>query len=127
MRGTVTGASELQNLKLMLRRDKRGNMLLLTLLVMSIVLLIGASFMTIYGVFLAQQKLEERTENICMVAARSLNADDHAGQMNNLVAASRELVFNSRNTYEYVANNNRTYRVLAAKLLDQAREGASAI
>ncbi len=109
-----------------LRADS-GNMMMLTLLVMTIALMVCASFMTIYSVIAARQKLEERTENLCMVAARSLNTDDHAGQMNNLTAASRELVFNSRNTYDYVANNNKFYLALASKLLDQSREGAEAL
>jgi hypothetical protein len=47
--------------------------------------------------------------------------------MNNLIAASRELVFNSRQVQEDMASNNPDFQPLAEQYVDEARQGAGLV
>src|SRR5262249_22057884 len=59
--------------------------------------------------------------------AVTLNYNDRIGQMNNLVADARELVFNSRATYKHARNNFPQMMDLTDRLLLESREGADIV
>ena len=59
-----------------------------------------------------------------MQAARLMNNSDWTGEMNNMLAASRELVFDDRNTYKTVLRTYPDLQPLAKHFLDESRASA---
>ena len=108
-------------------RNTRGSMLVLTMLVMMIIVVVMAEFSNFVAVLVAHQRMQDQAEGLGMQAARSLNAYDRAGRINNLTILSRELVFNSRNTLNEVAANDSEMGALAQRYMDESRQGAQLV
>ena len=102
-------------------------MLVLTMLVMMIIVVVIAELSNFVAVLVAHQRMQNQAEGLGMQAARSLNAYDRAGRINNLTIFSRELVFNSRNTFDEVAANNPEVGALAQRYMDESRQGAQLV
>src|SRR5262249_50726663 len=85
------------------KRHERGSTLLLVTASLLTVVFVLALGLSVYAIAFAQQRLEQSDENLAMHAAELMNKGDRSGQMNNMVAASRELVFNSRITYQQIS------------------------
>lgn len=102
-----------------------GSMLLLTCAI-GVLLVIGIIAAINFGKFFVHHIHDESVvESLTLKAATILNADDHAGKINNLVVQSRELVFDSRCAYNATLNSDYWYlEPLAHHLLDQSRWGA---
>lgn len=62
-----------------------------------------------------------------MQVTQQFNSGDRTGRMNNLIAASREVVFTSRQVQVDSANTNPNFAPLAQLYVDQAREGAQLV
>lgn len=106
------------------RRYDRGSMILLSVMVIGIVIVIIVLGVGVMFLFSSHRKAQGETDSIALEAASILNAHDRAGQMNNLVARCRELVFTSRETYDDAAQNYRHLEPLARQLLDESRQSA---
>ncbi|PWT95620.1 MAG: hypothetical protein C5B53_11140 [Candidatus Melainabacteria bacterium] len=104
---------------------KPGSMLLLTCAI-GVLLVLGIIAVISFGKFFVHHIHDQSVvDSITLKAATILNADDHSGKINNLVVQSRELVFDSRCTYNATLNSDYWYlEPLAHRLLDQSRWGA---
>lgn len=100
-------------------------MLTMTTMVIGLVLLaclIGFGF---YLLLAQQKKGQHEADNLTLSVAESLNKDDKIGQMNNVVARCRELVFVSRqNANAASEERNQILAPLANQLLDESRSSA---
>jgi len=105
---------------------QKGNTLILTILMLGIVMIVMIILFIVYSLFFVQQRQQDRSEKIAMTAARITNYGDRAGQMNNMVALSRQLVFNSRNAYHETAQYP-NLDSFASHLLEESREGAQEV
>jgi hypothetical protein len=106
------------------RRHQHGNMLVLSMTAIAGMLLVFGVALTFYFLLFAHNGLGEKAEVENVVASRFLNMSDNAGQMNNMVAASRELVFTSREMQGIIGDSHPEMLPLAAKLTDESRDGA---
>lgn len=108
-------------------RSERGNMLILGVLGMTVVslcLVVGYSF---GGLYFLHNRIQSSADEIALAGARKLNEMDRIGQMNNMVARSRHLVYSSRQALDQINNMGvqPEARKLAQQLLDDARDGAN--
>ena len=71
--------------------------------------------------------LQHYSESLALKDAINLNANDRAEQMNNLVARSRELVFNSRQAANAATGTHQYLQPLASDLLMLSRNGATRV
>lgn len=108
-------------------REQRGSVLILACVmfcVLAIALLIGYSFS---GLFFTHNRLQTSANEIALAGARKLNELDRIGQMNNMVARSRQLVAYSRKQLEDCHNNQPGLEALAQELLNEARDDAKSL
>jgi hypothetical protein len=108
-------------------RGQRGSVLILACVmfcVLAIALLIGYSF---GGLFFTHNRLQTSANEIALAGARKLNELDRIGQMNNMVARSRQLVAYSRKQLEDCHNNQPGLESLAQELLNEARVDAKSL
>jgi hypothetical protein len=109
------------------RNNQTGNMLILVSVAMTLValgLLIAASFA---GVFFAHNRLQTTADEIALAGARKLNEFNRLGQMNDLIARSRQLVFGVSKEYDQVRteSNNPAMEKFAQQLKDEAVDSAA--
>ncbi|MCC6976819.1 MAG: Tad domain-containing protein [Candidatus Melainabacteria bacterium] len=105
-------------------RNERGNMLILGSVVMAIVglaLLIGYSY---GGLVFTHNRLQTSADEIALAGARKLNDCDRIGQMNNMIARSRQMVFYSREQLDEATNNYPHLAAIASELLDDSKDMA---
>jgi hypothetical protein len=105
-------------------RRPSGNMILMSVMAVGIVIVVVLVGVGVTFLFSAQKKAQSQTDSVALQAASVLNAHDRAGQMNNLVARCRELVYTSRETYDDAATNLRHLEPLARQLLEESRKSA---
>lgn len=105
-----------------------GSMLVLVVISGVIVILLFLVGLSVY-MFWGREKLgETRTEFKVLSLAKSLNENDRVGQINNVVARSRELVYLSRVTESKIeTDNERCWASLSTLLCDDARNGAEMV
>ncbi len=99
-------------------------MLVFSIMVLALILIAAGLIFTVHFIFFCQKRLQNQTEQLALRAVRIMNEGDRAGQMNNLVADSRQLVFNSRKAYEDASQNYQHLEPLARQLLFEAKDGA---
>lgn len=104
-----------------------GSMLTLSIVSLVVICLIILTFFVIYFLFFTQNRLQDSSDEIALTGARAMNAHDYVGQINNLVAFSRQLVFNSRNAYDQSTHSEVPVQSLAAILLNESRAGAEMV
>lgn len=105
-------------------RNQSGNMLIMVgvFSAMSGVLILLAS--SFGALFVEESRLQQSANEIALSGARKLNENDRIGQMNNMVARCRQLVFCSSDTYSQVDTSYEHLRHLSEQLADEARESA---
>jgi hypothetical protein len=106
------------------RRNNRGNMLILGSIILAIVglgLMIGYSY---GGLVFTHNRLQASADEIALAGARKLNDCDRIGQMNNMIARSRQLVFYSREQLDEASTNYPHLAAIASELLDDSTETA---
>ena len=107
------------------RSRERGSMLTMTTLVVGILLLTCLVGFGFYLLLAQQKKGQNQADSLTLSLAESLNKDDKIGQMNNVVARCRELVFVSRQNADAASNERSSILVpLANQLLDESRSSA---
>jgi hypothetical protein len=107
------------------RNRKRGSMLTMTALVIGIILAVCILGFGFYLLLAQQKKGQNQADNLTLTLAEQLNKDDKIGQMNNVVARCRELVYVSRQNSDAAASERSAILVpLANQLLDESRSSA---
>lgn len=109
------------------RRHRRqsGNMLILGSVVMAVVglgLLIGYSY---GGLIFTHNRLQGSADEIALAGARKLNENDRVGQMNNMIARSRQLVIESQINLDKVQSDYPQLQAIAEEQLEEAKDCAS--
>ena len=77
-------------------RDKRGNMLSMTALIGGIILLTCIIAFCFYMLLAEQNRGQSKVDKSTLELAKAFNEGDRVGQLNNMEARNRELVFVSR-------------------------------
>lgn len=92
--------------------------------VLAVLLLIAASFA---GVYFAHNRLQTSADEIALAGARKLNEFNRLGQMNDMIARSRQLVFGSNKQYDLArsSGNDPLLEKLTQHLSDEAKQGAT--
>jgi len=101
-----------------------GNMLLMSVLggcLIIVCLLVGAALINI---FLVQNQVEKCAEEAALAGAVKLNESNRLGQMNDLIARCRQLIYTSREIFELAPEATPDLQTLAQQLLDEDRENA---
>lgn len=113
------------NLRFKRKRNTKGNMLILGSVVMALVglgLLIGYSY---GGLVFTHNRLQASADEIALAGARKLNDGDRIGQMNNMIARSRQLVYYSRLQLDDAADKYPQLVKIAQQLLDESTDTAT--
>lgn len=111
-------------LRISCRRNNRGNMLILGSVVLAIVgigLLVGYSY---GGLVFTHNRLQGSADECALAGARKLNDCDRIGQMNNMIARSRQLVFYSREQLDEATAHYPHLATIANELLDDSIDTA---
>lgn len=110
------------------QRDNHGSLLILICALLFVIIVIGIFAFNIWKLSVRRENSQALTDAAALQAAQKLNANDKISRMNNLMAQSRELVFDSRAAYNAIINDQsgRYFYLeqLGRQLLDQARYGA---
>jgi hypothetical protein len=101
-----------------------GSMSALVAVNIAIVVLVLLFGVSVLLMFRDRGLLQSQAESTSLKNAVYLNVNDRAEQINNLVARSRELVFNSRQSANAAIGNHQYLQPLAAQLLMLSRESA---
>lgn len=108
-------------------RRKRGNVIVLGMLCCAAV---ATTFLVAYGFFnvmFVHNLLQGFADKVTLAAACALNDSDRLGDMNNLVAQARQLVYASREMSQDISTTDPNLQVLANQLLDEDRNNALAL
>jgi len=84
-------------------------------------MIIGYSFA---GLYFVNNRLQTSADEIALAGAKKLNDRDRIGQMNNMVARCRQLVYSSRQDYEETKKVFPDLENFAEPLLTEARDSA---
>lgn len=90
-------------------------------LLVAISIVIALSFGSVYFV---HNRLQTSADEIALVGAKKLNENDRFGQMNNMVARCRQLVYASREDYDKAKADLKHLESFAEPLLDESRQSA---
>lgn len=74
--------------------------------------------------FFVKNRLQTAADEIALAGAKKLNEHDRIGQMNNMLARSRQLVFNARHEHTKVSNEYVHLQGLADSEMEASREAA---
>ncbi|MBL8085118.1 MAG: hypothetical protein JNN26_21020 [Candidatus Obscuribacter sp.] len=106
---------------------KRGSVLVLGSVVMGLLalaVLIGYSY---GGLFFEHNRLQASANEIALAGARKFNEMDRIGQMNNMIARNRQLVFSGRQQLDECVSKAPGLKDLATQLLDESRDSAKTL
>jgi hypothetical protein len=109
------------------KRKADGNMMLLALLGFGLLILfitLGTSFSMVLFV---QNQVQRLADQVALTGACQLNDGNRLGQMNNLIARCRQLVYASRQNTYLAANSSTDLQQLAQQFLDEDRQNALAL
>lgn len=113
------------NVKRTRRSQQRGNILILacfSFMALSMTLVMSYSFC---GVYWLHNRLQTSADEIALAGAKKLNYRDRIGQMNNMVARCRQLVYSSREDFDTTKKDYPELASFAEPLLDEARTSAA--
>jgi hypothetical protein len=82
------------------RRNSKGDILILVCMCFLLIALSILIAYTFCGLYFVNNRLQASADEIALAGARQLNDKDRLGQMNNMIARCRQLVFSSRDDYE---------------------------
>jgi len=105
-------------------RNAKGNMLIMVSVFMALIavlVLLACSFGAIY---FEHTRLQQSANEIALAGARKLNENDRVGQMNNMIARCRQLVFCSTQNFNDVDTSYHHLHHLAEQLDEEARDSA---
>lgn len=108
-------------------RRSGGSVLVLAMVVIGLLavsLLIGYSY---GGLFFEHNRLQASANEMALAAARKLNDKDRIGQMNNMIARNRQLVFSGRQQFDECKEKYPGLASLAEELLDESRDSTKTL
>lgn len=103
-------------------RSTSGNIIVICAVVGFIVLIIGLWVLDIFWLHLLSGKEMSAAEKVAMAAAVALNKDDNIGQMNYVLAHSRELLYCSRYDEATASETHKSQLLLAQDLAARAKQ-----
>ena len=102
--------------------------MLIVVSVFTAVVAVGMIVTCSFGaVFFEQNRLQGTADEIALAGSRVLNENDRIGEMNNMLARCRQLVYSSRQDYSQVDSSYEHLRNLASQLVNESRESASTL
>lgn len=108
-----------------MKRNQRGNMLVLSSVFIAVNAL-GIVVASSYGsLFFVHNRLQATADELALEGAKKLNEQDRIGQMNNMIARSRQLVYDADDSNQDVQEHLNHLSEISGILHDEAREGAS--
>lgn len=107
------------------RRTEHGNMLLLSGVFMASAAVAIILAMSFAGLLFAFNRLQTTADELAIAGARKLNELDRIGQMNNMIARSRQQVYACRQQLEVAQTHHPQLVDLTHRLLEEARDGAA--
>ena len=105
-------------------RNSRGNLLIFTSVLMSVMAFGAVIAMSFTGLYFSQNRLQSSANEIALAGARKINEYNRLGQMNDMVARSPQLLFSSRQAEQNVGAADLLLDKLALQLTDEARNSA---
>lgn len=88
---------------------------------LAVLLLMACSF---GGLFFIFNRVQATADELALVGARKLNEQDRLGQMNNMIARSRQLVFDANKSHANAQEHMDHLAHLSQQLYEDSREGA---
>ena len=105
-------------------RKSSGNMLTLVVVTMGLIVAIGLIGLTFNGFLFQRHSTQYQVDALALSMASAMNAGNRIGQLNELEANSRELVYSARRrNADYQADDMSFLSSLSQQLLDEARAG----
>lgn len=107
-------------------RSQKGNMLILSCVLMALVALGIIVALSYSGIFFAHNRLQTSADEIALAGARKLNEFNRLGQMNDMIARSRQLVYFSSAQHDEVARpgNDPLMEKLSRQLVEEAKNSS---
>src|SRR5579883_1114256 len=105
----------------------RGNILALLAGCALILFFVVSLGLTVYFYFWAQNRLQLTAERFATTEGSLLNNNDQIGQMNNLIADSRQLLFDSRNVDRQILKEFPHLKSLADSLLQESQNNTDIV
>ncbi len=109
------------------RNNQSGNMLILICVVMALVAVGIVISMSFAGVFFAHNRLQTSADEIALAGARKLNEYNRLGQMNDMIARCRQLVYGNNQQLAIVRSygNAPLLEKLTSQLNSESGQSAS--
>jgi hypothetical protein len=107
-----------------MKRNSKGNMIVLSgafLVVNAVALVVASSFGSL---FFVHNRMQAAADELAIVGAQKLNELDRIGQMNNMIARSRQFVFDAQSSDQTVQSTMNHIADISAQLYTDAHEGA---
>lgn len=105
-------------------RTTKANIMMIVVMIAAVIIVAVLVIFTVHFVFFAQKRIQAESDEGALRLAGKLNQSDNAGFVNNLVAYSRESVFNSRRTLNQIRAGAEQLEPLARQLATETRDGA---
>lgn len=105
-------------------RSTKGSVLVLTLFSGGLLCTAAMLALSIVLLLLQNSSLQSQTDALVLDNGTLLNANDRTSQINNLIAKSRELVFNSRQSLNACTDEHANLRPFADRLMALSRTQA---
>ena len=105
-------------------RNKSGNMLVIVCVTMAVVALMMLALSSFGMIFFVKNRLQTAADEIALAGAKKLNEHDRIGQMNNMLARSRQLVFNSRQQHDKISTEYLHLQEIANGQMEDSKEAA---
>lgn len=109
------------------RKESRGNTLILTTGGMLLVAGTLATACLFANLLFVQNLLQKFCDDVALNAACALNESDRIGEMNNLVARCRQLVYSSRANMQAIQTASPDLVPLASQILSEDRQHAQSL
>jgi hypothetical protein len=109
------------------RRNSSGGMLGLAWLIFGILLVVICVGLSFGSMFFFQSMLQKFADDLALSGACRLNDGNRIGQMNDLTARCRQLVFASRSAAESNLGSSPELQSLSQQLLEEAQRNAVAL
>ncbi len=109
-------------------RKSSGSIILLAVMLLGGIIGLFMVFMSVNGLLMARNSSQRETDSLALNFAECINQNDRVGQINEIEACSRELVFNSRKRMTDCQHNDlENLTPLCNRLLMEARQGAQLV
>lgn len=107
------------------QRQSRGNMILFVTVIIALIIALGVAGMICNRILLERNRTQYGLDSLALDLASKINVSDRLGQINQLVEASREIVFTSRQARNTCSSDDEfsDFQPLCDLLLEEARSG----